>query len=270
MRCHIALLAVAVPALLASTPARAATAEVHASYDTYAAGLDVAEVEAGFGLGPWSYQVRLAYHTTGFVGFFYRGHQFNEVDGSWRQGEPVPRSFSGDGEWRGQPRVARIDYQDGRPIIRALVPPNQDEREPVPDVLQANSIDTLSALAELIRHVADTGRCETVVHTYDGRRATEIVATTIGQETLAPTSRSMFKGTALRCDFTGRMLAGFKFHDDTAADRKPLHGSAWIATVVPGEPPVPVRMTFETRWFGDATMYLKAISTGEQAVAAVR
>ncbi|MDR3538591.1 MAG: DUF3108 domain-containing protein [Acetobacteraceae bacterium] len=268
MRPVLAVLAAAVP-LLGISPARAADGELHASYDTYAAGLDVAEVEAGFGLGPWSYQVRLAYHTTGFVGFFYRGHQFNEVDGSWREDEPVPTEFSGEGEWRGQSRLARIDYRNGHPQIRTLVPPNEAEREVVPDALQANSIDTLSALADLIRHVADTGRCETVVHTYDGRRATEITAVTVGEEVLAPTSRSSFSGPALRCDFTGQMVAGFKFNDDQSADRKPLHGSAWLARVVPGAPPVPVRMTFETRWFGTTTMYLKALSTGAQAVAAV-
>ncbi len=268
MHPSFAVLAAAFP-LLAAAPAWAADGELHASYDTYATGLDVAEVEVGFGLGPWSYQVRLAYHTTGFVGFFYRGHQFNEVDGSWRQDDPVPSEFSGEGEWHGQPREARIDYHDGRPQIRTLIPPNEAERQPVPDALQMNSIDTLSALADLVRHVADTGRCETSVHTYDGRRATDITATTAGEEVLAPTSRSSFSGPALRCDFTGQMVAGFKFDDDQTADRKPLHGSAWLARLVPGGPPVPVRMTFETRWFGNATMYLKSVSTGAEAVAAV-
>jgi hypothetical protein len=93
------------------------------------------------------------------------------------------------------------------------------------------------------------------VHTYDGRRATEVEAHSVGEETLDSTKRSIFAGRALRCDFAGRMLAGFKF-DDRPSDLKPLHGSAWLAPVVPGAPPLPVRMRFETRWFGDATMYL--------------
>ena len=42
--------------------------------------------------------------------------------------------------------------------------------------LQANTMDTLSALAELIRMVDATGRCEATAHTYDGRRAVAIEA----------------------------------------------------------------------------------------------
>jgi hypothetical protein len=58
------------------------------------------------------------------------------------------------------------------------------------------------------------------------------------------------------------MLAGFKFDDDRARDGKPMHGSAWLAPVVAGSSPLPVRMTFETRWFGDAVMYLTGIGPG--------
>jgi hypothetical protein len=266
------LLALATAALsLLACPALPATAsEVHAVYDTYAAGLDVAEVEASFGLEPRSYQVHLAYHTTGLAGLFFSGHQISDVEGSWRADAPVPRTFSGEGVWRGQPRTVRIEYQNGTPRIRALVPPNEEERESVPENLRANSIDTLSALIELIRRVADTGKCDAVAHTYDGRRAVEVRATTGGEEVLAPTPRSAFSGPALRCDFAGRLLAGFLHTDNRPADSKPLHGSAWLARVAPDSPPLPVRLTFETRWFGESTMYLRSVDTGTQAVAAVR
>lgn len=266
------MLSAAITASLAlvGSPALGATNEIRASYDTYATGMQVAQVEAGFGIGPWSYQVRLAYHTTGLVGFFYSGHQFSEADGSWDSRGPAPRAFSGMGVWHGQDRAIQIDYQGGRPVIRSLVPPNDNEREPVPESLQTNSIDSLSALVELIRRVGETGRCEAKVRTYDGRRASDITATTVGEEVLQPTSRSSYSGPALRCDFVGQMVAGFMHKDNSAADRKPLRGSAWLAKVVPDGPPVPVRMEFETRWFGEATMYLTSISTGAQAVASVR
>jgi hypothetical protein len=241
----------------------AADGDVHATYHTYAAGLYVANVKAGFGLGPWSYQVQIAYHTTGLVGFFYRGHQMNTVTGSWDSAQPAPREFFGDGEWRGLHRITLIDYDRGLPLIRSLVPPNETERQKVPPDLQANTVDTLSALAELMRNVASSGRCETTVHTYDGRRVTEIAARTVGTETLAATDRSTFSGRALRCDFEGRMLAGFLLGDSDEAHRRPLHGSAWLAEVVPGTVPMPVRMNFETRWFGDATMYLTKAGQGQ-------
>lgn len=260
LRCGPGLLGLLLPcAAFAQTQAPPSTPDLHARYETYAAGMHVAEVDSGFSFGPRNYQMNLGYHTTGVVGLFFRGHQFDTVTGAWLDGRAAPTQFIGTGEWRGEHRLAEIDYLDGKPAIRQLVPPNAKEREPVPDTLQANSIDTLSALAELIHVVRQTGRCETTVRTYDGRRAVEIEAHTVGEELLEPTSRSTFAGKALRCDFSGRMLAGFKFDDDRSRDSKPMHGTAWLASIVPGAPALPVRMAFETKWFGDATMYLTGI-----------
>jgi hypothetical protein len=259
LRCGAGLIGFWLPcAALAQTPAPLA---LDARYETYAAGLPVAEVDSGFSFGPENYRINLGYHTIGMAAVFVPGHQFDSVSGSWRGERAVPDRFVGKGRWHGDDRVAEIDYLQGQPTVRHLVPPNANEREPVPDSLQTNSIDTLSALAELIHVVKLTGRCETTVHTYDGRRAVEIEARTVGEETLESTPRSSFAGKALRCDFSGRLLAGFKFGDDRARDRKPMHGSAWLAPVVAGAPLMPVRIVFETRWFGDATMYLTGIGS---------
>jgi hypothetical protein len=261
------------PAALAHTPPCAACARtalartplaLHASYETYAAGLHVAAVESGLSLGPWDYRMSLGYHTTGMVGFFLGGHQFDSVGGFWQSERAQPSRFLGQGTWHGTERLTEIDYRQGQPSIRQLTPPAADEREPVPESLQANTIDTLSALVELIHVVQVTGRCETTARTYDGRRAVEIEAHTVGEEMLAPTDRSSFAGKALRCDFSGRMLAGFKFGDDRSRDSKPMHGSAWLSAVVAGGPPLPVRLAFETRWFGDATMYLTDVGPGSE------
>jgi hypothetical protein len=234
----------------------------HVKYDTYAAGLQAAEVEAGFSFSPSSYQMSLSFHTVGMVGFLFGGHQLDVVNGSWHGRKAVPTRFAGQGRWRDQDRLVEIDYQRGRPIVRKLVPPDTAERETVPDDLQADTIDTLSALVQLIRVVADTGRCEMAVRSFDGRRTVEIEAHTVGEQTLASSNRSSFAGKALRCDFAGRLLAGFKFGDNRERVARPMHGSAWLAPVIDGGPPLPVRLAFETRWFGDATMYLTAVGPG--------
>lgn len=248
------------PAPLAQGPSHVVS--INASYETYAAGLQVAAVDSGFTIGPKTYDMSLAFHTTGMVGLFLGGHQLDHVSGLFQGRRAIPSRFVGEGQWHGAERVAEIDYQQGKPLIRQLVPPNENEREPVPEPLQANSMDTLSALMELVHTVAETGRCEAAVRTYDGRRAVAIEAHTVGDEMLEPSGRSSFAGKALRCDFSGHMLAGFKFDDDRTRDSKPMHGSAWLAPVVSGGPPLPVRMTFETKWFGDATMYLTRTGPG--------
>jgi len=247
--------------LLPSVALAQAPISLHASYDTYAAGMHVAQVEAGLSFGPSTYQMNLGFQTIGMAGFFFGGRQFDFVNGSWHGMQAKPSRFVGKGSWRGIERQAQIEYQDSKPIIRQLVPPNDVEREPVPAGLQANTVDTLSALAELIRVVDATGRCETSVRTYDGRRVLEIDAHTAGEEVLQPTSRSSFAGKALRCDFLGRMRAGFLLGDDQRREGKPMRGSAWMAAVG-GGPRLPVRLEFETKWLGEATMYLTGLGSG--------
>jgi hypothetical protein len=249
------LLLLAYPAS-ANPPASVEPFRVRLSYDTYAAGFEVMQMTAFFGLGPWNYQVDIDYHTTGLVGFLYSGHQVNRVRGTWQDDHAVPIEFAGVGTWRGQDRRTLIDYRQGEPEVRELVPPQQSEREPVPRALQLHTMDTLSALAELMRHVGRDHSCETTVHTYDGRRVLEVSAHTGGSEILEPTSRSIFSGSALRCDFEGHELAGFLLGDNDPEHRRPLHGSAWLAALKPETPVLPVRIAFQTRWFGPATMYL--------------
>ena len=244
--------------------------EAHLSYETYAAGLHVAEVDAGVGLGASGYQIELAYHTTGITSVFLHGHQYDSVSGNWSGLAPRPSLFAAQGLWHGEPRVARIEYDEGMPVIRELTPPNNEEREPVPGALQRNTIDTVSALAQLLHTVEQTGRCDATVRTFDGRRLVEVRAMTVGEEMLRPSSRSIFAGKALRCDFSGHLVAGFKLGDDRDRQARPLNGSAWLAPLGLGGAALPVRMTFQTRWVGTATMYLTAAGTGAGIEAAER
>jgi hypothetical protein len=248
---------------LANPAVSAEPSQFRLSYDTYAAGLEVMQMAAFFGLGPWNYQIDIDYHTTGLVGFLYRGHQANTVRGTWQDDRAAPVEFSGEGMWRGQQRRTLIDYDHGQPQVRDLVPPQQSEREPVPPDLQLHTMDTLSALAQLMRHVERDRSCDIRLRTYDGRRLLEISARTGGNETLESTSRSMFSGPALRCDFEGREVAGFLLGDTDPEHRRPLHGSAWLAPLKPEGPVLPVRIAFQTRWFGPATMYLTAATPAE-------
>jgi hypothetical protein len=252
-------LAVIIPGLLslATTPtASAQVAQVQLAYDTYAAGLQVMQMRASFGLGPWNYRIAVDYHTTGLVGLLYRGHQTNSVRGNWQDEHADPLEFLGVGIWHGQQRRTLIDYDRGIPEVRDLEPPQETEREAVPTDLQRHTLDTLSALAQLMRKVEHAGSCETEAHTYDGRRVLDVVAHNAGSETLGATGRSIFSGPTLRCDFEGRELAGFLIGEDDEEHRRPLHGSAWLAPMLPGAPPLPVRIASQTRWFGWATMYL--------------
>src|SRR5579871_2934155 len=94
----------------AALPASAQVARVNLDYDTYAVGIEVMQMHAFFGLGPWNYQIHVDYHTTGLVGVFYRGNQVNSVRGTWDSEGAQPIEFSGEGVWRGNSRVTIMDY----------------------------------------------------------------------------------------------------------------------------------------------------------------
>jgi Protein of unknown function (DUF3108) len=239
-------------------PLAAQADPVQAHYDAYAAGLNVLSLDAGLDVSPSSYRLRLDYHTTGAFGLFVHSQQDTTVLGTFATGRPLPSRFVSRGVLRGEPRATEIDYREGQPVLRQLVPPNDQEREKVPEEQQRGTVDTLSAIAQLIRQVNQTGRCDGSARTFDGRRLAELRAWTVGLEDLPPTRLSSFTGRALHCDFEGRQLGGFKLDEDRATLQRPQRGSAWFASVSPGGPLIPVRISFRTHWFGDATMFLAA------------
>ena len=244
--------------IAAPAHAQAVRAEpVHAGYAAYAAGLNVVVMDAEFLVAPSDYRVHLTYRTTGALGLVIYSHQDTTVEGRFVADHAVPRRFYSFGVLRGEQRVTQIDYPAGQPSVRQLVPPNDHEREPVPPDRQANTIDTLSAMAQLMRRVNATGRCDGRVVTFDGRRLSELAASTAGVQVLQHTSRSSFSGPALRCDFEGRQLGGFKLGEDPDELRRPQHGSAWFASLTPDGAKVPVLISFHTPWFGQAMMYLR-------------
>ncbi len=260
----IAAVLLASPVPPQAAPAQAAPAPqdtvVHATYEAYAHGLHVMNLSTAMTMGPSSYRMEVTFRLTGLVGFLVRGDSRTVVDGRFDGDQAEPRELFSAGHLRGEPRVTQIDWQHGMPSMTQLIPPVEQERDPVPATQQAHTIDTLSAMAILLREVNESGRCDGARQTFDGRRLSEISASTAGEENLPPTSRSTFRGEALRCNFEGRQLAGFLRDGDQAQLRKPQSGSAWFARVLPGAPPIPVRIVFNTRQFGMTTMYLTGVS----------
>ena len=252
------------PASKDTTPAQTApkpdinrlSTSAHIDYQLYVRGLRIGRLESALDVHDNRYHLEVAFRTFGLAGWLFSGQQLSVADGHLGRQTPEPTRFTGDGFWRGEPRRILIDYPGGQPVVRTLEPPNEEERETIPPNLQANTIDTLSSMVMLIDHVAKTGGCDSGVRIFDGRRVVDLKARTVGQEEVEATARSTFHGPALRCDFEGKVMAGFR-RDDSAQERaKPKHGTAWFASVVPGAPLLPVRIQFETTWFGDATMYL--------------
>lgn len=257
-------------ALATSLLGAPATAEpFRATYAVVAAGMTVMEVEALIDLAtPERYRIETSVRLTGMARVLVSGEQVTMAQGTWDGRLARPVRFASDGNWRGEPRRILMEYPGGEPAVRALVPPNESEREPVPADLQRGTVDSFSALAHLSRTVGATGSCDGSAAVFDGRRRSEFSAQTVTWERLAGW-RGSWGGEALRCTFEGRVVAGFRLDDTQGQEwRRPQQGTAWLASVRPGTPPIPVRLQVPSRFFGPVTIYLMRVAPASESAPA--
>ena len=255
-----ALLLAAGPALAHSALAQPASAqpasgltELH--FAAYAAGSRLAVLTATYALAGPAYRVTIGFRTDGPAAVLFPGGTDSVVTGRIVAGRPRPDRLFSSGAFRGQTRVTQIEYTNDTPHIRQMQPGPDEGREPVPEAQQAHTVDGLTAMGDLVRRVVTTGRCDGEVTVFDGRRLSQIDAKTAETEMLPPSSRSSFSGPALRCAITTRFVAGF-MPDTDEQFRKPQLASAWFAPLTPGGPPIPVRVSIPTKFFGEASLYL--------------
>jgi hypothetical protein len=244
-------------ALLALSAAARAEAVFPARYRVVVAGMPVLDVEARVELGAETYHLSARLRTRGLVALAAPGEHVSEASGGLRGTEAEPWRYLSEGIWRGRPRRLALDWHGGEPVLRLRDPPGPDEHEPVPPELRRGTLDALSALVQLARIVAATGRCEAAAAVYDGRRRMDYVLHTAGRGVLPPW-RDAWAGEALRCGFEGRQVAGFRRDRDASEQARPQRGEAWLAPLVPGGPHVPVRLSVPTPRLGTVEAYLVA------------
>lgn len=233
---------------------------VRLNYLLYGHGFHVLDVVVDLNLTPAGYSVRLNDHTTGFLGFMLHTDVTSTVTGRFKAGQPgvQPIHFESSGYSRGAQRDTVLDYVDGNPKVQILTP-IEPKRDPVRIADARGSIDTLSAMADMVHQIQQTGHCDGKATVFDGLRLSTVSSHTVGQQTVPPDSRSPYGGTALRCDFESLETGGFLHNEEEAKMRRVQHGTAWVSMVVPGAPALPVRIMFENPKLGMATMFLAKV-----------
>ena len=222
--------------------AQAEPPPARAHYVGYAAGLPVFTLDLTAALPGAAYRLELSFRLTGVLGALYHAEATSSVVGRIEGGHALPRQLLSRGRFGSEPHATEVEWQGDAPRFVRMLPPVEPQREKVPASAQTGTVDTLSAIATLLQQASANGSCDAAARTFDGARLSEFSAHTFGPETLEPTDRSSFAGSALRCDVTGRMVAGFMPDSDRAALGKPKRASAWLARLHPGEPMVPVRI----------------------------
>ena len=252
--------------LLVAAPA--AAQPLRATYEVYAAGMTVLQVEAEIEVTPTGYRLATALRTRGVVATFVPGEQATRVNGAWDGLRARPSAYRSEGVWRGTARRTVLGWEGTDPRALELLPADSNEHEPVPPEQQRGTMDSLSALAVLSRAVQQTGRCEGEVAVFDGRRRATYTATTGGQDRVVPW-RGAWHGEALRCGFEGRVIAGFRRDVPRERAAAPQIGTVWIASPYAGAPPIPVRVEMVNRWVGTATAVLLRVEPATQVATPV-
>jgi Protein of unknown function (DUF3108) len=229
---------------------------VELNYKLYVVAVPVATASIKLDLGTPAYRLSLDFQTTGIADLFAGDRLAEYTAGRIDNDRPAPAGYGSSGQLRGQNRVVTMSWRDSTPTITSITPPNNTEREDVPPALLAHSVDPLDAIVQLLREVARSGRCEGSSRAYDGRRLQLLQARTVGEEDVPPSIRSTFSGRALRCDFSDQTLAGYRLGSGRDDDMREHRGTIWLSQVLPGLQRLPVRASVETRWLGDATIYL--------------
>ena len=262
------LLVRAAPAAAQAMAEAVGESAVDADYAFYTAGLNTGTLGTSVDLGPDGYRVKFAFQTAGLFSAFVHGQNESLAEGRWEGADAVPERYVSTGLWSGEKWQTLISYADQEPFVRTLTPPREPDRDAVTPEEARQSIDSLSAMALLVHRVQQNGRCDGTASLYDGRRLMRLTARTVGTELVPRSSRSPYYGNAERCDFEGLLIGGIEHDKEEASTRRPKRGSAWFAVAAPGMPPLPIRMDFETIWFGTASMYLTNLRPRKAALAA--
>jgi hypothetical protein len=246
------------PLLTVAFAARDAGA-VELDFTLYGAGVPVAESTMTIDLSPATYGMGLRYHTIGLASVFNADSIDQYTNGTLDRDQPAPVQFRSLVKLHGRDRTVTLGYRDGNPTIAAINPPNEGEREIVPPALREHTFDPLTAIVDILEVASRTGRCDLNHYTYDGRRREMFQARTVGEEDIPPSSRSVFSGRALRCDYSTQPVAGLRIGEGREEDARVRKGTFWLAPVKAGGPRLPVQGLVDVRFLGTATMYLTAI-----------
>lgn len=243
------------PAVAQAAGGQAASRTITLSYAVYGRGFHALDVAVDLRLTRQGYSVRLNNRSAGFLSLMMHTDVTSTVTGRFIPHGVQPMHFESSGYSRGAQRDTVLDYVDGNPVIRVLTPA-EPKRDPVDPAQTRGSIDTLSAMAEMVHQVQESGSCDGRALVFDGLRLSRVSSVTAGRQAVTPDGRSPYAGTALRCDFISLEIGGFLHNEDEASMRAPRHGSAWVSPIIRDAPALPLRITFEHPKLGLATMFL--------------
>ena len=263
MRLWLTLFLIFVLAPAAFTPAQAKKLHHHAEpqlipavpplltdYDVYVGGVHLVAAQIWFEEQGNTYHAIVKANTHGIWGRFFPWHTVLESYGSISGDRFVPQKFFTRDEWEHKAKMTALDF-DGKGGIKAnFDPPNTDKnREIVTPEQQQGALDPVTALLQMLAHIAVEKSCAMPVPVFDGKRRFDITGRDAPAETTEGDDYGVYSGKARVCNAYFKMISGewkdgeharFWQKTETEPGREPFH--IWLASPDPRLPEIPVRL----------------------------
>jgi hypothetical protein len=203
------------------------------------AGLPTGSMDAEIRLAPERYELAAQGRARGIVelvtGYVGRAESAGRRDGL----RPLPGQYSVRARSMGKARTVDATWTPERRMLAQVTPSAEaDDREPVPESLQYDVVDPLSAALSIVE-----SKCTGRLQVFDGRRRLEMVLAEGGIETV---DEPLYRGPAQRCHLTIISVAGRSRRSWFPRRTTPDEADIWLAAMWPGLPAVPVRVESDT------------------------
>lgn len=236
---------------------------VSAAYDLYWKGIRVFSAKTHAWVGNAAYGHAVSIRTRGILSLFLKAHGEAQATGiRYGKGNLLPVSYASRSQWNKKNYARMVTFNRDGSAERVLMrmPRDRDgEWEPVPDNLMQgpDPLSLLLAGTEGLWGMAEGKVGEVTLRAFDGARVMEYVVACRDGEILKKTRRSIFAGSAIRCEVEGTQLAGFWMDMDeeqTSREESAEDGAGidrrvilWLAADSQTGLYLPVRMEIRSR-----------------------
>ena len=220
------------------------------SYDVYIGGIHLLAAQIWFEEQGSVYHAIVKAKTVGLIGKFFPWNTILDGHGLIEGDQLKPQEFFTRDEWAHKPKITKLHFDGKGGVTPEFDPPNTDKnREIVTDEQKHNALDPITALLQMLAHVAVEKSCAIPVPVFDGKRRFDITGKDAGFEDISDEDYSSYSGKARLCDADFTMISGewkdreharFWQKNETEQGREPFH--IWLGAVASNLPEIPVKM----------------------------
>jgi len=220
------------------------------TYDIYVGGFHLVSSSIWFEELNDVYHVVVKAGTRGIWGRLFPWNTVLDARGAIKGDSLKPKEFFTRDEWDRKPKVTKLHFDRTGDVVPEFDPPNRDQnREIVTSEQRKGSLDPVTALLQMLAHVAVDKTCAIPVPVFDGKRRFDIKGRDVGEDYTDGDDYGVYSGNARLCaaDFTmisgdwkDREHARFWKKTETESGREPFQ--IWLASPAQGIPELPVRL----------------------------